>query len=61
MPQAFHELLSPKTKLVGLVLVSNTLGCVAPAQAISEAAHKVCPHHLKSLLWSLRSLSHGQH
>jgi len=39
--KAFHELLSPKTKLVGLVLISNVLGCVAPVQTISEAAHKV--------------------
>lgn len=40
-PQAFHELLSEKTKMVSLGYVSNVLGSVAPVQQIAEAAHKV--------------------
>ena len=34
-------MLNEKTKLVGLVYISNVLGGVAPVQQISEAAHKV--------------------
>lgn len=38
---AFHDLLSPRTRLVALVHVSNMLGCIAPAAEICEAAHAV--------------------
>ena len=33
-------MLNEKTKLVGLVYISNVLGGIAPVQQISEAAHK---------------------
>lgn len=39
--QAFHEMLSSKTKLVAMVHVSNMLGCILPAAQVAEAAHKV--------------------
>ena len=42
--QAFHEMLSPKTKLVAMVHVSNMLGCILPAAQVAEAAHKVNLH-----------------
>ncbi len=41
--QAFHSMLSPRTKLVAMVHVSNMTGAVLPAQQVAEAAHKVCP------------------
>lgn len=34
-------MLNEKTKIVGLVYISNVLGAIAPVQQISEAAHKV--------------------
>ena len=37
----FEELLNPKTKLVGVVHVSNSLGTINPVAQIIEAAHKV--------------------
>ena len=37
----FQTLLSEKTKLVTVVHISNTLGCVNPVQAIIEQAHQV--------------------
>ena len=36
---AFHELLSERTKLVGLVHISNALGTVNPVAEVIEAAH----------------------
>jgi cysteine desulfurase/selenocysteine lyase len=36
---AFHELLSERTKLVGLVHISNALGTVNPIAEVIEAAH----------------------
>ena len=42
--QAFHEMLSSKTKLVAMVHVSNMLGCILPAAQVAEAAHKVNLH-----------------
>ena len=42
--QAFHEMLSSKTKLVAMVHVSNMLGCILPAAQVAEAAHKVSLH-----------------
>jgi cysteine desulfurase/selenocysteine lyase len=38
---AYEKLLSPKTKLVAIVHVSNSLGTVNPVRKIIEAAHKV--------------------
>ncbi|SRR5579871_9409 len=37
----FERLLSPKTKLVSIVHVSNSLGTVNPVERIIDAAHKV--------------------
>ncbi|MCU0429700.1 MAG: cysteine desulfurase [Cytophagaceae bacterium] len=39
--QAFHSLLSEKTKIVSVVHASNALGTVNPIQHITEAAHQV--------------------
>ncbi|GAB4824137.1 hypothetical protein N2152v2_011183 [Parachlorella kessleri] len=39
--QQLAELVSPRTKLVTLVHISNMLGCVAPAHRIVELAHSV--------------------
>ncbi|MDS3860968.1 SufS family cysteine desulfurase [Thermosynechococcaceae cyanobacterium BACA0444] len=40
LPQ-FQTLLSDKTKLVAVVHVSNTLGCITPVAQIAELAHAV--------------------
>ena len=37
----YLSLLSPRTKLVSVVHVSNTLGCINPVKAIAVEAHKV--------------------
>ncbi|HEY5393440.1 MAG TPA: cysteine desulfurase [Hanamia sp.] len=37
----YRKLLSPKTKLVSIVHVSNSLGTVNPVKEIIEAAHKI--------------------
>ncbi|MEK7322895.1 MAG: cysteine desulfurase [Pseudomonadota bacterium] len=37
----FHKLLSPRTKLVGVVHISNALGTINPVQEIIAAAHAV--------------------
>ena len=39
--EEYSKLLSPKTKLVSIVHVSNALGTVNPVEQIIEAAHKV--------------------
>ena len=39
--QEFHKLVNPKTKLISLVHVSNTLGTILPTQEVVEAAQKV--------------------
>ncbi|NJR50285.1 MAG: SufS family cysteine desulfurase [Leptolyngbyaceae cyanobacterium CSU_1_3] len=39
--EQFKSLLSEKTKLVSVVHVSNTLGCINPVQEICAEAHKV--------------------
>jgi cysteine desulfurase/selenocysteine lyase len=36
----FQSLLSPKTKLVAIVHVSNTLGCINPVETIISLAHQ---------------------
>ncbi|MFN3927414.1 MAG: SufS family cysteine desulfurase [Pseudanabaenaceae cyanobacterium] len=39
--QKFRELLNSNTKLVSLVHISNTLGCVNPVQEIAALAHRL--------------------
>ncbi|GAB4131760.1 MAG: SufS family cysteine desulfurase [Cyanobacteria bacterium J069] len=39
--EQYQSLLSDKTKLVSVVHVSNTLGCINPVTEIAAAAHKV--------------------
>lgn len=39
--EAFHQLLSSRTKLVAIVHVSNTLGTVNPVKTLIDAAHQV--------------------
>ncbi|KAJ1488629.1 pyridoxal phosphate-dependent transferase [Baffinella frigidus] len=39
--EGFSALLSPRTKLVSLVHVSNTLGCINPVKEITAEAHAV--------------------
>lgn len=41
MLDEFHKLLSPRTKLVGVVHVSNALGTINPVEKIIAAAHDV--------------------
>ena len=36
-------MITPKTKMVALVHVSNMLGAVLPVHDVAEAAHKVRP------------------
>ena len=38
---AYRELITPRTRLVSVIHVSNVLGCVAPVHDIVEMAHKV--------------------
>jgi cysteine desulfurase/selenocysteine lyase len=38
--QQFQNLLSPKTKLVSVVHISNTLGCINPVSEICNLAHQ---------------------
>jgi cysteine desulfurase / selenocysteine lyase len=38
--EAYRELLSPRTKVVGIVHVSNALGVVNPVKAMAELAHE---------------------
>ncbi|MBD2041451.1 SufS family cysteine desulfurase [Microcoleus sp. FACHB-672] len=38
--EQFKKLISDKTKLVSVVHVSNTLGCINPVREIAEIAHK---------------------
>ena len=42
-PQEVKRLTGPRTKLVSLVHVSNTLGCILPAAEVVAAAHQVPP------------------
>ncbi len=39
--EALKKLITPKTKLVALAHVSNTLGCVNPVKEVAAAAHAV--------------------
>lgn len=38
---AFHQMLSPRTKLVAVAHISNTLGTINPIEQIIKAAHQV--------------------
>lgn len=37
---AYHQLLSPKTKMVAVTHISNSLGTINPVKEITKAAHK---------------------
>ncbi len=39
--EAFHQMLSSKTKMVAVIHISNALGTINPAEEIIEAAHEV--------------------
>ena len=53
--QQFQGLLSEKTKLVTVVHISNTLGCINPVQEITHLAHQV---GAKVLIDACQSLPH---
>jgi cysteine desulfurase / selenocysteine lyase len=53
--EQFKSLLSPKTKLVSIVHVSNTLGCINPVQEICAEAHK---YGAKVLVDACQSVPH---
>jgi cysteine desulfurase/selenocysteine lyase len=51
----FYKLLTPKTKLVSLTYVSNTLGTINPVEKIIAAAHA---KHIPVLLDAAQAVSH---
>ncbi|HEY9634405.1 MAG TPA: SufS family cysteine desulfurase [Coleofasciculaceae cyanobacterium] len=51
----FQQLISEKTKLVSVVHVSNTLGCISPVQEIIAIAHR---HGAKVLIDACQSIPH---
>jgi cysteine desulfurase/selenocysteine lyase len=53
--EQFQSLLSPKTKLVSVVHVSNTLGCINPVEKIIKIAHA---HGSKVLIDACQSAPH---
>lgn len=53
--EQFKKLISDKTKLVSLVHVSNTLGCINPVKEICEIAHK---YGAKVLIDACQSVPH---
>lgn len=53
--EQFKSLLSDKTKIVSVVHVSNTLGCINPAKEICAEAHR---HGAKVLIDACQSLPH---
>lgn len=53
--EAYQSLISSKTKLVAIVHVSNTLGCLNPVQEITSIAHK---HGAKVLIDACQSVPH---
>ncbi len=70
--QAFAELLTPRTKIVALVHVSNVLGNVLDTDYVVEEAHKVAFHimtlqllaylcycHLQTFLLMLQFCNHS--
>ena len=58
--QEFHKLVSPKTKLISLVHISNALGSVLDTQQVREAAQKVCHIPLAILLHKMGLPGHLQ-
>lgn len=55
--EQYKRLLSDKTKLVSVVHVSNTLGCINPVKEIAELAHK---YGAKVLIDACQSAPHLQ-
>ncbi|MBW4650333.1 MAG: cysteine desulfurase [Kastovskya adunca ATA6-11-RM4] len=53
--EQFKGLISEKTKLVSVVHVSNTLGCINPVEAITQIAHQ---HGAKVLIDACQSIPH---
>ncbi|MFK0730958.1 MAG: cysteine desulfurase [Gloeotrichia echinulata HAB0833] len=53
--EQFKQLISEKTKLVSLVHVSNTLGCINPVQEIATIAHR---YGAKFLVDACQSVPH---
>ncbi len=53
--EAYHQLLTPKTKLVAITVVSNALGTITPTKQIIEAAHLI---GAKVLVDGAQSVSH---
>ena len=53
--EQFQSLLSDKTKLVGVVHASNTLGCINPVEKITALAHQ---HGAKVLVDGCQSIPH---
>ncbi|RUR72561.1 hypothetical protein PCC6912_62050 [Chlorogloeopsis fritschii PCC 6912] len=53
--EQFQKLLSEKTKLVSVVHVSNTLGCINPVEEICSLAHQ---HDAKVLIDACQSVPH---
>ncbi len=53
--EQFNQLISDKTKLVSVVHVSNTLGCINPVEEIVAIAHR---HGAKVLIDACQSVPH---
>ncbi len=53
---AFEKLISPKTKLISIVHISNALGTINPVKEIITIAHK---HHIKVLVDGAQSSVHA--
>lgn len=53
--EQFKKLVSDKTKLVSVVHVSNTLGCINPVKKICEIAHQ---HRARVLIDACQSVPH---
>ncbi len=53
--EAYRQMLSAKTKLVAVVHISNTLGCINPVNEITALAHQ---HGAKVLLDACQSVPH---
>lgn len=51
----FEKMLSPRTKLVAVTHVSNTLGTINPVRQIIEKAHQ---HHIPVLIDGAQAVSH---
>ena len=53
----FHDLITPKTKLVSIVHVSNALGTINPVKAIIDISHE---HGIPVLVDAAQSIQHMQ-